>query len=129
MPDSQEIASPPRFHRSSVSNGSRLFAVKGMDGRTGTARRFRDLVETITLDLGGTDMLSEGQRQLIRRAAMLSVMCESVEADMVRNTAADLSNYSTLVNAQRRTFDAIGLERRARPVKSLVELLADEAPR
>jgi hypothetical protein len=35
-----------------------------------TARRFKDLVEDIAADLGGKD--SEGQRQLIRRAVMLS---------------------------------------------------------
>jgi hypothetical protein len=48
-----------RAHRSSVSNGSRLFAVAGLDGRCQTARRFRDLVEIMTLDLGGPDHPSE----------------------------------------------------------------------
>jgi len=46
-------------------------------------RRFRDLVEGIQADLGGRDLLSEGQLQLIRRAAGLSVMSESIEADFV----------------------------------------------
>jgi len=75
--------------------------------------------------MGGPDMLSEGQRQLVRRAAMLSVMCESVEADAVRDLATDLTNYGTLCNAQRRTFEAIGLERRARPVNDGSNVLAD----
>jgi len=34
----------------------------------------------ISADLGGVAMLSEGQRQLIRRAAMLSAECERQEA-------------------------------------------------
>ena len=42
------------------------------DGRSATARRFKDLVGDISADLGGASLLSEGQRQLIRRAAMLS---------------------------------------------------------
>jgi hypothetical protein len=56
--------------------------VAGVDGRTQTALRFRDLVEQISNDLGGPDLLSEGQRQLIRRAASLSIMAEAIEADM-----------------------------------------------
>jgi hypothetical protein len=60
--------------------------VAGLDGRTQTARRFRDLVEEISNDLGGPSVLSEGQRQLIRRAASLSIMAEAIEADMARDT-------------------------------------------
>jgi hypothetical protein len=57
-------------HRSSVTNGSKLFsAFDKMDGRRQTARRFRDLIELTQNDLGGPELLSEGQRQLIRRAA------------------------------------------------------------
>src|ERR1700737_2830885 len=81
------VASRQRAHRSAVSNGTRLFCVDGLDGRSQTARRFRDLVETIGNDLGGVDHLSEGQKQLIRRAATLSIMAEAMEADAVRNLA------------------------------------------
>jgi len=83
------LAGRQRAHRSAVSNGTRLFCVDGLDGRSQTARRFRDLVETIGNDLGGVDHLSEGQKQLIRRAATLSIMAEAMEADAVRNLAFD----------------------------------------
>jgi hypothetical protein len=36
------VASRQRAHRSAVSNGTRLFCVDGLDGRSQTARRFRD---------------------------------------------------------------------------------------
>jgi hypothetical protein len=52
--------------RSKLSNGKILPL---NDGRSATARRFKDLVEDIASDLGGKAHLSEGQRQLIRRAA------------------------------------------------------------
>jgi hypothetical protein len=53
-----------RSHRSSVSNGTRIFALSGeIDGRTSTARRFRDIIETVTSDLGGKDLLSEAQNR------------------------------------------------------------------
>ena len=83
-----------RSHRSAVSNGSRLFSLSGgIDGRTSTARRFRDIIETVTSDLGGKDRLSEAQKQLIRRASALSIMCEGVEADLVRDLPFDVANY------------------------------------
>ena len=56
------------YNRSRVANGKLLPAT---DGRSLAARRFRDLYED-TDGLGGANHLSEGQRQLARRAAMLS---------------------------------------------------------
>jgi hypothetical protein len=109
--DSAAIASRQRAHRSSVSNGSRLFAVAGLDGRTQSARRFRDIIDAVTSDLGGADLLSEGQRQLIRRAAALSIMCESVEADLVRDLPFDIANYLAGTNTFRRVIETLGLRR------------------
>src|ERR1700736_3752821 len=74
-----------RAHRSAVSNGQKLFSTAaGLDGRTHTARPFRDLYEALCNDLGGASGLKEGQRQLAGRAATLSVMSEAMEANIVR---------------------------------------------
>jgi hypothetical protein len=110
------VASHQRAHRSAVSNGSKLFAVAGLDGRSQTARRFRDLVETISNDLGGSANLSEAQRQLIRRAATLSIMSESVEADFVRNLAFDTEQYGILCDRLGRCLQRLGLDRTPRDV-------------
>jgi hypothetical protein len=69
---------PPSSVRSRVANGSKLLPLT--DGRSAAARRFRDLFEDICVDLGGAAHLSEGQRQLVRRAAMLSAESERLEA-------------------------------------------------
>ncbi len=114
--DSAAIASRQRAHRSAVSNGTKLFCVDGLDGRSQTARRFRDLVETIGNDLGGADHLSEGQKQLIRRAATLSIMAEAMEADAVRNLAFDGEAYGVLCDRLGRCLQRLGLERKARDV-------------
>jgi hypothetical protein len=45
--------------RSSITNGSRLFAVTGINPKASTYRRFRYLVELMTNDLCGDDILSE----------------------------------------------------------------------
>jgi hypothetical protein len=120
-----DIASRQRAHRSSVSNGSRLFAIAGLDGRTQTARRFRDLVEAVTGDVGGADILSEAQRQLIRRASALSIMAEAVEADLVRDLGLDINNYGMICDRLRRILESLGLARVARPVNDGSNVLSD----
>lgn len=54
------VASRSPTLRSRLSNGSKLLPMT--DGRSATARRFKDLVEDIAADLGGKENLSEGQR-------------------------------------------------------------------
>jgi len=124
------VASRQRAHRSAVSNGTRLFCVDGLDGRSQTARRFRDLVETFSADLGGIDRLSEGQKQLIRRAATLSIMAEAMEADAVRNLAFDGEAYGILTDRLGRCFQRLGLERKQRDVTPSLQsyLQAKAAP-
>ena len=106
---------PKSSNRSKVTNGSKLLPLS--DGRSATARRFKDLVEFICVDLGGADRLSEGERQLVRRAAALSAECERQEALWARGEAAfDIAAYSTLTNALRRVLWTLGLKRVPRDV-------------
>jgi hypothetical protein len=101
--------------RSRVTNGKLLPMT---DGRSATARRFKDLVQDISADLGGIDRLSEGQRQLIRRAAMLSAECERQEALSVRGDAEfDCEAYGVMCDRLGRLFGRLGLERIAKPVE------------
>jgi hypothetical protein len=87
------------------------------DGRSATARRFKDLVEDIAEDLGGKDTLSEAKRQLIRRAAMLSAECERQEALAARGEAEfNCELYGTMCDRLGRLFGRLGLERRSRDV-------------
>jgi hypothetical protein len=90
----------------------------------------RSLVETIGNDLGGVDHLSEGQRQLIRRAATLAIMSESVEADFVRNLAFDSEAYGVLCDRLGRCLQRLGLERVSRDVTPSLQsyLQAKAAP-
>jgi len=110
--------------RSRLSNGSKLLPMT--DGRSATARRFKDLVEDIAADLGGKDHLSEGQRQLIRRAAMLSAESERMEALAARGEAEfDIDLYGMICDRLGRLFGRLGLERVARPVNDGSQALAE----
>jgi hypothetical protein len=66
--------------RNRVSKGHGLFDNDNVDGRSKASRRFRDIASAIARDLGGSDRLSEGERQLIRRSALICVSCELMEA-------------------------------------------------
>lgn len=72
------IATLPPTVRSRVRNGRSLFA-EGGDGRTAWSRRFRDLIEAHTADLGGHP--PEAEASLIRRASALEVQLEQLEAE------------------------------------------------
>jgi hypothetical protein len=100
--------------RSKAANGKLLPMT---DGRSATARRFKDLVEDIAADLGGKALLSEGQKQLIRRAAMLSAECERQEALAARGEAEfDVELYGMICDRLGRLFGRLGLERVSRDV-------------
>lgn len=95
--------------RSAVTNGGRLHVVKPK--QSAWARRFRDILAEIVDDLGGFDTLSEGQRQLARRAATLSIECERLEGEAVSGRAIDLNVYGQLTDRIGRTFRRLGMHR------------------
>ncbi len=104
-----------RQGKSRVTNGSKLLPLA--DGRSATARRFRDIYEEVCGDLGGIEHLSEAERQLARRAAALSAEAERQEALWSRGEAEfDIAQYTTLANALRRLVESLGLRRVPREV-------------
>jgi hypothetical protein len=113
--DTRRVASRSPTLRSKLSTGSKLLPMT--DGRSATARRFKDLVEDIAADLGGKANLSEGQRQLIRRAAMLSAESERMEALAARGEAEfDIDLYGMICDRLGRLFGRLGLERVSRDI-------------
>src|SRR6266550_3163335 len=89
-------AKRPAVLRSRVTNGKRLFVEA--DGRGPWARRWRDVLAEITSDLGGHDVLSEGQRQLARRAATISLACERMEGRAALGEEINLEEYGRLTD-------------------------------
>src|SRR6516225_8467909 len=97
--------------RSRVSNGKALFVEA--DGRGPWGRRFRDVLAEIVSDLGGADTLSEGQRQIARRAATIAIACEKLEGEAAGGRDIDLVLYGMLCDRMGRAFDRLGLKRQA----------------
>jgi hypothetical protein len=114
LASSSSLAEAKPTARSRVSNGKCLFL--GGDQRSQASRRFRDVLAAIVSDLGGPDRLSEGQRQLARRCAMLAVECEKIEAIGVAGGTIDLAGYGQLTDRLGRAFQRLGLKRVPRNV-------------
>ena len=67
----------------------------GLDGRSATARRFRDLVNAFVADMGGLDRCSQIKLGLLRRLAATTVQAEMLEARMVNGEAIDIATLCT----------------------------------
>ncbi len=94
----------------------RLLTLDALDGRTLAARRAREVVQSIESDLGGADHLTEAERQIVRRAAVLAVVCESAEAHWLSGGEIDLGTHNATANTLRRLFESVGMQRRSRDV-------------
>jgi hypothetical protein len=114
------LAPSMRCFRSAISNGSRILA-KDIDGRSAWSRRLRDLIADHTADLGGEANVSEAERRLIRRAAMLSLQLEMQEQRWASDadgeaSAKQLETYQRASNSLRRILESLGLRRRQRDI-------------
>jgi hypothetical protein len=104
--------------RSAITNGSTLLV--DVDHRSAWMRRLRDLIANHISDLGGDEVVSGAERILVRRAAMLCLQCEMIEARW-NETAGEASPkqidvYQRTANTLRRLLATLGLERRARDI-------------
>ena len=111
--------------RSRITNGTALLPAD-VDGRSTWVRRLRDLIEEHISDLGGIEATSAAERSIVRRAATIAVELERLEARFAANGEAsdrDLDLYSRAAGNLRRLHDALGYQRRAKPVMSLRDYL------
>jgi hypothetical protein len=112
-----KLGTRSRAVRVQVANGSKILPLG--DGRSAQARRFRDVVAAIAEDLGGIDRLSESQRQLVRRAAMLCVSAEMEEAKAAHDFESfNPAEYGMLSDRVARIFGRLGIVKFAREVNA-----------
>jgi hypothetical protein len=95
--------------RTKVTNSGQLFIDR--DAQLKVSRRFHDVLASIVTDLGGVERLSEGQKQMARRCAMLSVECEKMESAAVAGLPFDVESYGQLTDRLGRAFQRLGLKR------------------
>jgi hypothetical protein len=104
--------------RSRITNGALLPDI--VDGRSSWARRCRDLIALHLSDLGGVDNVSEAERSIVRRCAVLTTQLERLELKFAQAdgdaSAKDLDLYQRTAGNLRRLLEAIGLRRRTKDV-------------
>ena len=83
-------------------------------------RRYRDLIADHVSDLGGKDAISEAEKVLVRRAAMLCLQTELMETRWAENNGEaspkQIETYQRTVNTLRRLLESLGLQRRPKDV-------------
>jgi hypothetical protein len=87
-----------------MSNGRLL--PTSVDLRSATARRFKHLMQSYTLEFGGS-ALSEADRALIRQAVSLQLRAEALQTAIVRGDDVDNDELVRLNSESRRALAAI----------------------
>ena len=109
------LRNPPR--RSKTRQGKvRLLTLDHLDQRSAAYAYACNLIATLSSDLGGDAAMSEGERQLVTRAAMVGAIVADFEGRWVAGQQVQLSDYLAAVNVQRRVLATLGLERRQRTI-------------
>jgi hypothetical protein len=121
------IARSSKANRSAVTNGTKLLV--GIDMRSPTARRFRDLVQAYKAEIGG--ILGEPEMAMVKTAASLSLSNELMQARIVNGEPVDADNLIRLSSEVRRILDALtekaGKRKPAGPTLSQIILAEHEA--
>jgi hypothetical protein len=129
--DRAAVDSVPSRQRSRITNGTAL--LPGTDGRGAWVRRCKDVIAEHLADLNGVENTSAAERSIIRRASMLTVELEQLEARFaqVGQASADsLDLYQRTAGNLRRLLEAVGLQRRQKTVgPTLGELLRQDLDR
>jgi hypothetical protein len=113
--------------RASLTNGSTL--ITDCDHRSAWMRRLRDLVMQHESDLAGDSNISESERRLVRRSAMLTLQLEMMEQRWAANegeaSSKQIETYQRVTGALRRLLESLGLQRRSKTiVPSVAEYIA-----
>ena len=98
-----------------VGLGSSDFLAE-VDGRSLIARRYNEISSALIRDLGGDAVVSEAQRQLVRRATTIAVQAELMEAGLANGERFDLDAYAKGANTLNRILTTLGLRRHARDI-------------
>jgi hypothetical protein len=120
-PDRPLVERRPSKQRSRLSNGTKL--LPHLDGRSATARRYRDITGAILTDQGGADQCSESRLQLVRRFAAAAVLAEQMEARLAKGEEINIAEHGLLCSTLVRIAQRIGINRVPKIVPSLHDYL------
>ncbi len=100
-----------------------LLTIDNLDGRTSAVRRIKEWESQIVADLGGD--LTEAQKSIMRRAAVLSAILEDKEARWATGEPVALNEYCSATNVLRRLLTTLGIERKQKTLNGSPVLLGE----
>jgi hypothetical protein len=103
--DVADIAAALPANRSKVTNRSKLLT--GIDGRSATARRFRDLIADFAREHGGSSALSTAELGMMRQAAAITLRAEQLQAAIVRGEPVLADELIRLSSEARRILSSV----------------------
>ena len=95
--DRTHIGAVKPMARSKITNGRHM--LDGIDGRSTIARRLRDIVRGLLVEF---EITTEADQALVRQAAVLSVLSEQLQAQLVRGELVDARTITNLSGQLRR---------------------------
>jgi hypothetical protein len=111
-PDRRKVGRNPQASR--ITNGGKLLPGT-VDERSAWVRRCKDIISQHLVDLGGEDNCSSAERSIVRRASVMTVELERLEAKFAvagEASERDLDLYIRAAGNLRRLLEAVGLRRR-----------------
>ena len=105
--DSATVAEPSPCTRARITNGSALHGARKVDGRSASARRWRDIYREVCTAIGSD--ATPAQLQLARRCATLVVAGEAIDAQAEAGEPIDVGESVKVSGAVTRVLDALGL--------------------
>ncbi len=110
------VAAPPK-----KPGGTRALVAAPPDMRTVTGRVVAQLVQ----DQGGQDAISHARFSLLVRVAHLETLLSHEEQAIREGKKVNVGEYRQNINSLVGLYRTVGIERRARPVKRLSEIVAE----
>jgi hypothetical protein len=113
---------PASRQQSRVTNGADIAIEADVDMRMPWPRRFKDLYARHIADLGGIEATSEAKQSLVRRATVMEIELERMEAKLAvqdNPSSALIDLYQRTAGGLRRILKTIGLERQSKDVTAL----------
>lgn len=103
----------------------KLLTSRDVDGRTRSAKAVAAFEHQLSLDLAGD--LSEAQRCLSRRAAVLNACLQDADSRWAKDGVIDLPLYVVCTNSLRRVLITLGMKRKTKR-STIVELMRENEP-
>jgi hypothetical protein len=102
--------------------------IERLDKRTVLGKAVHDRYQAVVADLGGEEALSTIKRAHVRRLVTLESMIEGIECRALAGEEVDAGSWTQFLNSWLGVAGRLGLERRARNVPRLREVMRGDAP-